>query len=247
MLFIHGNSSSSQCFNNQLSSDLAKQYRLHAVDLPGHGNTSKASSEDTYSIPGYATEILNHIEQHDLQNIILVGWSLGGHIALEMHAHEDIFKGIVIYGTPPLGIPAAMEDAFLPNEAVNIGFNPELDEVMAKSYASSFFKEGLDIELEAYIDDILKTDPAARANLVPSMETVGYADEIKVVKDLSIPIMIIHGEEEQLVSAEYIESLEIPSLWKKSIQYIPNTGHAPMVEDPQKFNAFLDEFAQYIR
>ncbi|RLA00888.1 MAG: alpha/beta hydrolase, partial [Gammaproteobacteria bacterium] len=42
LLFIHGNSSSKSVFSKQLSSDLAKKYRLIALDLPGHGDSDNA-------------------------------------------------------------------------------------------------------------------------------------------------------------------------------------------------------------
>jgi len=63
-LFIHGNSSSSNSFIQQLNSDLSKDYTLHAVDIPGHGNSPKSPHLDTYSLPGYAKSILEHIEQN---------------------------------------------------------------------------------------------------------------------------------------------------------------------------------------
>jgi len=243
-LFIHGNSSSSNSFAHQLSSDLSKDYTLHAVDIPGHGNSPKSSHVDTYSLPGYAKSIMEHIEQNGLQNIILVGGSLGGHIALEMLAQSQKFKGVVIFGAPPLGIPPAMDLAFLPNEVFNVGFSSEVDETAAIAYASSFLSKTTQVDLKPLVDDILKTDGKARANLLPSMSTVGYADEVASVADSTVPIMIIHGRQDQLINGTYLESLPIPKLYKGKIQYIEDAGHAAHVETPMEFNALLRSFAE---
>jgi pimeloyl-ACP methyl ester carboxylesterase len=45
-------------------------------------------------------------------NVILVGWSLGGHIAIEMLLRSERIKGIVITGTPPVDFPDQIDKAF---------------------------------------------------------------------------------------------------------------------------------------
>ena len=243
LLFIHGNSSSSSTFDAQLQSDLSKKYYLSAMNLPGHGDAPPAEDIKVYSLPGYASAAEKYIADNNLTNVVLVGWSLGGHIALEMVAKENHpYKGIVIYGTPPLGIPPDMGAAFLPNEAVNIGFTPELDETMARSYAMSFFKPESTIDPAPFVKDILSTDGKARANLVPSMSSIGYADEVLAVKNLNVPIMVIHGAEEQLVNGAYLDSLDMPTLYSGKVTNIEDAGHAPHIEQSQKFNDLLSEF-----
>jgi len=45
-------------------------------------------------------------------------WSLGGHILLEAAKDLPRARGFAIYGTPPVGFPPEMADAFLPNPAM---------------------------------------------------------------------------------------------------------------------------------
>ena len=40
VLLIHGNSSCKQVFRNQLQGAIGREYRLIAMDLPGHGDSS---------------------------------------------------------------------------------------------------------------------------------------------------------------------------------------------------------------
>ena len=51
--------------------------------------------------------------------------------------------------------------------------------------------------------------------------------------------VLFYGKEDQLVNAEYLQSLEIPSLWQHKIVMIPNAGHTPQLENPEYFNIQL--------
>jgi len=55
---------------------------------------------------------------------VIVGWSLGGHIALEAASALPDAAGFVIFGTPPVSGPADMPEAFLPNPALETGSPP---------------------------------------------------------------------------------------------------------------------------
>src|ERR1700733_8131439 len=87
VLFIHGNSCSKEVFRYQFESPLADEFHLIAIDLPGHGSSSDAFRPDeTYSFPGYADAAVEVLELMGIEKFVVVGWSLGGHIALEMMA-----------------------------------------------------------------------------------------------------------------------------------------------------------------
>src|SRR5271155_2608648 len=83
-VLIHGNSSSSRAFSRQLDGPVGKRLRLVAVDLPGHGASDDAKDPSAYSLPGHARAVRSVVETLGLDDARLVGWSLGGHIALEM-------------------------------------------------------------------------------------------------------------------------------------------------------------------
>ena len=173
---------------------------------------------------------------------ILVGWSLGGHIALEALTVMDGIAGVVVFGTPPLGVPPAMDEAFLPNPAMDVGFSEDVDREQARTYASAFFAPGATIDLEPFVEDILATDGAARVGLGASVGTVNYADEVQLVGGMTQPLAILHGPAEQLVSGQYLDGLHAPTLWRGAVQLIDGTGHAPHQEDPAAFNDLVEAF-----
>ena len=240
-LLIHGNSCSSRSYQRQLESALGEKFRLVAMDLPGHGQSSPASDPTTYSMPGYAKVVGEVAQQLDLTEAVFVGWSLGGHIALEAIAQLPKAAGWLIFGAPPLAFPPAMAEAFLPNPAMGAAFKPDLTEDEAAGFAAAMFKPGTPVP-DFFLEDIRRTDGQARARLAASIQPGGYADEIAIVANLSAPLAILHGEHEQLVNGAYISALKMPTLWRGAVQIIREAGHAPHWEQPDQFNALLEAF-----
>ena len=85
ILLIHGNSSCRGVFRNQMEGPLAKNHRLIAFDLPGHGQSSDAPDPSrSYTRPGFADAAIEFLGMLGVVDVVVFGWSLGGHIALEM-------------------------------------------------------------------------------------------------------------------------------------------------------------------
>ena len=244
IFLIHGNSSSARSYLYQLNG--LDAYHVVAVDLPGHGASQNADDgAAVYNMPGYAKVIVLLAKALNMEDAVFVGWSLGGHILLEATPQLPDAAGFVIFGTPPVGFPLA-EDAFLPTPNVAIGFTPELSDEQMTAYVTSFFAPGIEEIPTTFMEDIAATDGAARANLGMSIAPGGYLDEIEVVKNLSQPLMVLHGEKEQLVNLDYIQKLEMPTLWNGKVRVIPDAGHAPHYETPNQFNELLDAFIEDI-
>ncbi|MFQ5614421.1 MAG: alpha/beta fold hydrolase [Anaerolineae bacterium] len=241
-LLVHGNSSSARSFQHQLQGPIGAQFRLVAIDLPGHGESAPATDpQATYSPGGYASVVVGVAEQLGLTGAVFVGWSLGGHILLEAAGRLPNAAGLMIFGTPPIGIPPAMEQAFLPNPAMGAAFNPDLSEEEMAAFVGAFLKPGAEAA-DFFYEDIRRTDGQARALLGASLNAGSYKDEIEVVANLSTPLAILHGEHEQLINGDYFDSLTMPTLWRGAVQVIPEAGHAPHWEQPDRFNALLVDF-----
>lgn len=245
VLLLHGNSSSSRSFQHQLDSPLGRKHRLAAIDLPGHGASQQASDpQSTYTLPGLARIVVAATEQLGLHDAIFVGWSLGGHILLEASNQLPNAAGFLIFGTPPIAFPPAMAEAFLPHPAMAASFKAELTEAEMDAYVAAFFKPNTADIPAMFQEDIRRTDGRIRSGIADSIRPDGYRDEVEIAAQLSAPLAILHGEQEQLVNAAYIRSLTMPTLWRNSIQFIPDAGHAPHWEQPEHFNALLEMFIQ---
>jgi len=105
VIFIHGHCTNQTFFSAQMNSPLLEKYRLITLDLPGYGESDPPKDpQKVYSFPGFSEVVVEVIDFLSLNNIVVVGWSLGGHVGLELTQKLDQLKGLLITGTPPIEI-----------------------------------------------------------------------------------------------------------------------------------------------
>ena len=243
IVLIHGNSSSARAFSRQLDGSLGRRRRVVAIDLLGHGHSENASDPAAYLLPGHALAVIAIAGNFDLDQAVFVGWSLGGHILLEAARDLPKARGFAIYGAPPVGFPPAMAEAFLPNPALAAGFSADLTREQAQGYVSSFFAPGFADAPPFFVEDALRADGRARAQVAASMAPGVSRDEVQVVAGLQQPLAVLHGTREQFVNGAYYAKLDMPTLWRGAVQAIDSAGHAPQWETPVAFDALIEAFA----
>lgn len=243
VLLIHGNSCSSRTFQKQLDSEFGRHHRLIAIDLPGFGDSQPLTgSVESLGIQGYGRLVVSVAKALALEDFVLLGWSLGGHVAIEAIDELPECKGVLIYGTTPLAFPPDMAGAYLPNPALAPAFNEVMSEAEMQDFVSAFFAPGYASIDPIFIEDIRRADGRARAAIAASIRPGGYKDEVQVVGAMAIPFAILHGEHEQLINRGYFDTIAIPRLWRGSVQIVRDAGHAPHWENSAQFNRLLVEF-----
>lgn len=255
ILLVHGNSSSGSTFRYQLESPLGQRHRMVAIDLPGHGLSSSAEDpESQYTPAGFAAVVVGVCEQLGIPDAILVGWSLGGHVVLRASTQLPESAGLMIYGTPPLGVPADIHGAFLPHPAIAAIMAADLGEAEIEALVSAFFGPHAQVQAEPFRADIRRTDPRMRTSLAAGIlaqasghPSAGAANEVDIAARLRPPLAVLHGAQEQLVNGAYLAALTLPTLWRDAVQVVPDAGHAVHWEQPERFNALLEAFARQCR
>ena len=110
ILFIHGGSQSWLTWSRQLDSEFARDHRLVAMDLRGHGLSDKP--RDAYGDSRlWADDVAAIIDALNLDRPVLSGWSYGPLVILDYLRHygEDRIGGIhFVGGITKLGSDAAM-------------------------------------------------------------------------------------------------------------------------------------------
>ena len=242
VVFAHGNSSSSRPWGQLMAGQFGQRYRCLALDLPGHGRSAPASNHSIYSLPGYAATLAAFARALAAEDAVIVGWSLGGHTAIETAPSLPEAAGFLISGTPPVASAAQMAEAFLPDPALNVGFSASVSQDQALAYASSFVAPGSALPLDEFVADILSTDGDAREGLFASVGEGRFADEGDIVATLRRPLAILQGENEQLVNLGYRRQLTIPALRRGAVQIVAGAGHAAHEEAPQELAGLLEQF-----
>lgn len=248
LVFIHGNSMSKQIFAPQFTSSLAERYRLVAIDLPGHGESSRLPVDGTYTVELFTSIISGCWQGLKCQGGILLGHSLGGHLILQaVPAIDGKIGGIMIFGTPPLSLPPRMEEAFLPNPApLALGFHEEVSQAELDLRDRACFSTAAGKPPAFFQEEYIHTDPKMRRHLARCVEALAFHDETEIIRTLQCPLAILHGHADALCSQRYLEGLTVPSLWQGQIHVIAEASHTPQWESPRQFNQLVDDFAKDI-
>jgi len=245
VLLVHGNSSSREVFQRQFESNLADDYRLITLDLLGHGQSDNARDPKlAYTVSGYAATAIEVLQKLGIPHAALLGWSLGGHIALELLGQGYGAAGVMIVGTPPVsrGFFGMMR-----------GFQSQFDLLLA---AKSILRPQ-EIERFAAIcvgkdhaphchAAIARTDPRARPILARGMMTGIGCDQRWIVETLPVPIAVVNGEKEPFARLDYLEGIAYANLWEGRCHVIEGAGHAPFLEQPEQFNAVFRRFLEEV-
>jgi Predicted hydrolases or acyltransferases (alpha/beta hydrolase superfamily) len=239
LVMIHGNSFSREAFRYQMDSPLAERYRLIALDLPGHGESANAINPSrTYTREGYADAVHELLATMGLTRVRLLGWSLGGHIAIEMAARFPGIEGVVITGTPPV-----------PNGGFALGFHFRPESALAgqehwtEEEADRFGHGILGRHLTPSLREALyRADGAARRILFEGVRSGVGIDQKQAVETMTIPLAVINGAEDPAIKLDYLDTLSYGSLWGGSCLRIDGAGHAPFLDAPTPFNAVLSRF-----
>lgn len=271
LLLLHGNSSSSKIFRPFFSSPLTATHRLITFDLPGHGASSNAPHpQSDYTMSGYAACAVHVLEHLGVERAVLLGWSLGGHVALSMvpelkRASERACRrvevaGIVLTGTPPA----------LGAEQCSRGFK------IATSHQNSSDPTGADANLMAAVHwthdqadaisrssapnnhprlfepwmraDAIRTDGRARSIMFSAFlsganpDGTPGVDQVRIVETEDVPIAVINGADEPFVELGYLDALRWRRLWGGECVRMEGLGHAPFWEDPDGYVAVLERF-----
>lgn len=239
VVMLHPNSACRLYFKNQMEDqNLTSSFRLIAIDLPGHGDSKWAEeTKATYTFPGYAKAVAKVIKELGIKRCVLLGWSLGGHVALEAMRQIDGVAGVVISGTPPVELSMnGFSQVFkkIPTEMVKLMGKTNLTREEMTAFIMNVGNEKWMIEYG------LKSDGRARKRLTQSINDGVGQDQRTLVAESKIPLAIIAGEQDSASPKDYLESLKFGNLW--GMHFIDGIGHSLVYEKSERFNPILLTF-----
>nr|CAD6437931.1 alpha/beta hydrolase [Rhizobium sp. Q54] len=242
VVLIHGNSSCRDVFRLQLGSDLGKTYRLISFDLPGHGQSSDAFDKTrTYPLPGLADATVELMEKLNIEQPVLLGWSLGGHVAIEVASRGINLRGLFLTGTPPVG--ADISQGFRGSLLNGVASSGPFTRQQAAKFALNVFGSASAPEFE---EVALRTDGAFRSVLFSAIRVDEKSDQRAVVGSTVVPTAVVNGADDPVVNLHYVDSVRYSNLWKGVCFRVAESGHAPFLQNAQEFNSLLRQFLQDI-
>ena len=244
ILLIHGFNGS--LFNYEpMVPFLTDEYRVISLDLPAHGLTGAVKS-DLYSHEGFEKVIGEVVKLLGINKFYFVGHSMGGMIAWRYALkHLDQLNGLIIIGSPFI----ANEEEYRDFQSINAP--PAAFEIIESKFfrrALEYFtprllvKEGVsqtvydqsivtDELVDQFHDIILMEGTRLAIGMLVEDHEDDFIANPNDLKNISIPSLILHGEEDNLVDIRFVEHFidQIPNV--RLISY-PNVGHMPPMEIP---------------
>jgi 3-oxoadipate enol-lactonase len=230
IVFVHGAIGDSRLFRYQLRY-FGQRYKTIAVDLPGHGqsNTGKAPG-----ISDFIEAIEDIIDQEGIFSCVLAGHSMGGGVCMEAYRKGlRGIKGMALVSTSPvLPVTSILGDIVKRNDM----------DALADLIAGAVFGKSSEI-LAGFARQAL--NGIDRNVIKADVELCGRMDYTGLLAGIDIPVLVVSNRFDRVVGHEKTAALHrgIPNSRHVIFE---ETGHMPFFENPNPFNAALDEFLKEI-
>jgi pimeloyl-ACP methyl ester carboxylesterase len=228
IVLIHGWATDANYWNAQMA-PLQAKYTVVAIDLAGHGGSTKSRTD--WSMEKYGEDVATVVQRIPNQQIILVGHSMGGTVALEAaHTLGNRVIGIIVVdalksvGLPPLS-PSQIQTRVAPFRTDFIG-------AVRKYVSEELFEKGADPLFVQKVAYDMSLEPPEVG--VPSLEALLSMDFKTVLPDIKVPVLAINSDLGATDDARIRKALPT---FKSDV--IPHTSHFLMMEVPDKFNPIL--------
>jgi 3-oxoadipate enol-lactonase len=230
IVFLHGVGSDKSVWAPQLA-HFGRSRRALAFDYPGYGDSDPAPEGTTRD--DYARAIFAGMDSLGIEKAHICGLSLGGVIAIAMHALD-----------PQRCASLILADTF--------AVHPDGRGIYERSLAGS---GDLRAMAEARVDVLLApgASPDIRSEVVETMaridpaayrigaEAVWLADQRERTTAIRVPALVLCGEADRITPPSLSE--ELASLIPGSkLETIPGAGHISNLERPAEFNRIVQEF-----
>ncbi|MFH7319079.1 alpha/beta fold hydrolase [Desulfurivibrio sp. D14AmB] len=243
LLLVHGLGDQASSTWAGLIEELAVDYHVLAVDLPGFGRSDKLNR--LYSPKEYAAYLRWLVDRFSTEPVVLVGHSLGGGVALRFAADypRQVQRLVLIDVAGILHRKIITRDMLDPNLRGRLPQLPtrpleRIDEWVG-NLITSLPQLPMDVEQilasETLRARVLAGDPGRIAGLALVQE-----DFSRTLRTVQAPTFIIWGGEDQVTPLRTGLLLEV-LLPQASLLVIPGAGHVPMVQQPKLFRAALNK------
>jgi pimeloyl-ACP methyl ester carboxylesterase len=239
IVFIHGFSISRLCWMKQLRGELARDFRMVAYDLRGHGESTQPSDPASYREGHrWAGELAAVIDAAQMRKPVLVAWSYAGRIVADYLRHfgTKAIAGLNIIGAKTNSDPAFNAPLLAPHQRgmasddleTNVRSTIAFIEACARQWEASDFAQQLAAAMVV--------PPYVRAALLGRP-----LDADDLYRAIDIPVLFSHGAHDPiapLAAAQHGHAITPNS----QLSVYENAGHAPFMEAPERFNRELAEF-----
>ncbi len=242
ILFVPGYSATVDTWNYAVL-DLHGRYRCICVDLRGHGESDKPYSEYTYD--EMCGDLQAFVETLDLKDVTLVGWSMGAGVGLKyvtrFNPDRRVTRLVMVAPATPRFVRTDSEPfGMTPEEAEGAleGIRRGLPEVMAAFADRNFKRTDMQATQTWFLYSHWLRMPAYVG--YKYFKTLITEDLRELVGEVDLPVLICHSRDDQVCHWGWVEYMA-QRLRDCRVVWFENSGHALMVEEPDRFSQVLAE------
>ena len=216
LLLVHGLGDSLAGWA-QVVAPLARTYRVHLIDLPGHGLSHRPPDWRLQTLAGAVAHYAR-----ELREPVLVGHSLGGWIALRLVLTGAV-KPASLTLVNPAGALLAREQWAPFRELVSARDRKGVARYLERAFHRAPFG------LRLFPSEVIKAMWAESSQGI--LDAVGESDFLREVElaSLETPLRLIWGERDRLLPEGTLEFFR-RALPRAKVILLPNTGHLPHLE-----------------
>ena len=219
VIFLHGWGADYSSF--YFLKDIIKNSTLHFANLDGFGG---APAPDDPSINGYAQRLQQYIAHNKLQNVVLVGHSFGGRVAIE-YASKYFVLGLVLVDS------AGVKPKFSIKKQLNI--------------AKYKFVKCLVKHKFMHKDRLLKFGSVDYKNADTKLKKVLVSctnyNQQPILNKISAPTLIVWGKYDKDTPL-YMAKILDKHIKKSKLIVLENSGHFSFLDRPNMFCSLLQNF-----
>lgn len=240
IVLIHGHPFNRTMWRPQFEV-LQKDYRIIAPDLRGYGNSPLPEDSRETRLETFAADTLGLADVLGVRKFALVGFSMGGQIALEIFRQcpwriealllANTFSGLDSMERRQWRLATADR---LERDGMKAYAHEELAKMIAPANVAAMPK------MAAHVMEMMITTPprGAAAALRGRSQRVDYTP---VLKDIHVPTLIIVGSEDVYTPLDQAERLHHAVRGSK-LAIIGGAAHMPNLERPDTFNKELESW-----
>ena len=215
---------------------LSNNCQVFTPDLPGFGESALPAPE--FSIDSVAKRLIDWVGEIGVRNVIVVGHSMGGYVALSMvNQRPDLFSGLILFHSTALADSPEKKDnrnkviEFIGSNGVK-AFTANFIEPLFANKANSAINTVKQIAIQASADTVIGYTKAMRDR----------PDRQRVLKEFTKPILFIAGAHDGGIP---FESIEKQAALSSHISYekMNESAHMGMFEETDKCLSIIKNFA----
>jgi pimeloyl-ACP methyl ester carboxylesterase len=228
LVFIHGWMCDQTFWSAQIE-EFSRTNTVVTIDLAGHGLSG--SERVGWPLMAFGGDVQAVVEELDLQDVVLIGHSMGGAVTLEAaRLMPDRVIGVIavdsLQDAEAEYDPQQMEGIFAAYETDFVG--------TCRQFVGSMFREGTD---PAFADRIIEAmcDASPEMSIALLRQFVEY-EMGPALAAINVPVRYINAD-------GYPTNPEVNMKYQPDFSgvIIQDVGHFLMMEKPQEFNALLRE------